>query len=64
MSKLISSTLALIAGTSAQDAKLFGAEFGFCPVRPEPVGNFEPERYQGTWFEIYRDKYLWYEKDV
>ena len=62
MSKLFYSTLALIAGTAAQDPTLFGLEFGFCPIRPEPVGNFEAKRYQGTWYEVKRDKYLWYEK--
>ena len=41
--------------------------FGFCPAPPElnPAGGkFEPELYAGTWYEIYRDKDLWYEKDV
>ena len=64
MSKLIKSTLALIAGVAAQDPNLFGLEFGFCPKKPVPVGNFEPTRYQGTWYEVKRDKYLWYEKDT
>ena len=36
-------------------------EAGFCPTDPEPVGNFEADRYQGNWFEQYRDKDLWYE---
>merc|ERR1712166_899126 len=25
------------------------------------MGNFEAERYQGNWYEQYRDKDLWYE---
>ena len=62
MSKLFA-TIALIATTSAQDNRL-GVEFGFCPTKPVPVGNFTPERYQGNWYEIKRDKYLWYERDV
>ena len=45
MSKLFKYTLALIGGVAAQDPNLFGLEFGFCPKKPEPVGNFEPERY-------------------
>ena len=63
MSKLFAATLALIATTTAQDNRL-GVEAGFCPTKPVPVGNFTPERYQGTWYEIKRDKYLWYERDV
>lgn len=62
--KLVTQTLALIGTVSAQAPNFFGAEFGFCPPKPEPIGNFEPERYQGTWYETFRDRYLWYEKDV
>ena len=37
---------------------------GWCPIfAPDPVGNFEPERYAGSWYEIKRDKDLWYENN-
>ena len=37
---------------------------GWCPIiPPDPVGNFQPERYAGNWYEIKRDKDLWYEQD-
>ena len=49
----------------AQGATFFDQlEFGYCPMAPKGVGNFDAEQYQGTWYEIYRDKYLWYETDV
>ena len=62
MSKLFYTTLALVAGSAARESIWSWLEFGFCPTKPEPVGNFEPERYQGNWYEIYRDKYLAYEQ--
>ena len=37
---------------------------GWCPIfAPDPVGNFQPERYAGNWYEIKRDKDLWYEQN-
>merc|ERR1712070_1256562 len=37
--------------------------FGWCPlVMPDPVGNFDIEKYMGTWYEIRRDKEVWYGK--
>ena len=55
----------LLASVSAQDGGFYN--FGFCPAPPElsPAGGkFEPEKYAGTWYEIYRDKDLWYEQNV
>merc|ERR1712070_80266 len=31
---------------------------------PDPVGHFEPSQYAGNWYEIKRDKDLWYEQNV
>lgn len=50
---LIAAFAALICSASA--------EFGICPPNPAGVGNFQPSKYQGSWYEIYRDKELWYE---
>ena len=62
MSKLFYTTLALVAASEAKESIFSWFEFGFCPTKPTPVGNFEPTRYQGNWYEIYRDKYLAYEQ--
>ena len=52
--------LTLIGTASASFVNL-----GWCPLKmPDPVGNFEPSRYAGNWYEIYRDKDLWYEQNV
>jgi lipocalin len=54
-------TLSALLGASVASAQL---AFGWCPLEmPTPVGNFEPEKYAGTWYEIMRDKDLWYEKN-
>ena len=36
-------------------------QFGPCPTPPETVKNFDLEQYKGNWYEIYRDKDVWYE---
>ena len=37
--------------------------WGFCPiVNPTPVGFFEVEKYAGNWYEIMRDKDVFYEQ--
>ena len=64
----VSKTLALasLGYVQAQGTGEF-LSFGFCPAAPElnPYGDkFEPEKYAGTWYEIVRDKDLWYEQDV
>ena len=39
--------------------------FGWCPWSiPEPVEDFQIYRYLDNWYEIYRDKGLWYEQDA
>ena len=36
--------------------------WGLCPlINPTPVMNFSVDGYIGSWYEIYRDKNLWYE---
>lgn len=39
---------------------------GWCPVfnAPKAVGNFQPEKYAGNWYEIRHDKDVWYQKDT
>ena len=49
--------IAMLAGASSA-----AMQWGWCGLDPAPVYNFSPERYAGTWYEIYRDKDLWYEK--
>ena len=56
--------VAASVGLAQAASPLDQLEFGFCPKKPKGVGNFDAEQYQGTWYEIYRDKYLWYETDV
>ena len=31
-------------------------QWGWCPHRPDPVGDFEIERYMGVWYQIRVDK--------
>ncbi len=39
--------------------------WGFCPFQnPTPVMNFDIGRYAGNWYEITRDKDLWYENNL
>ena len=57
--------MALIASANASFFdKLMAFNFGACPSPPKAVGNFEPEKYSGTWYEIFRDKNIWYESDT
>ena len=38
--------------------------WGLCPLmNPTPVMNFTIDRYVGNWYEITRDKDVWYEND-
>ncbi len=35
--------------------------WGVCPImNPTPVMNFDINRYVGNWYEIIRDKDVWY----
>jgi lipocalin len=43
---------------SIMDANLYP---GPCPAKPDVVKNFSKERYQGTWYEIYKDRSTWYQ---
>ena len=56
----------MLAGTTQAWNPFTALNLGFCPWNifnmPKAVGNFDPERYKGTWYEIYRDKDLWYEQ--
>ena len=57
--------MALIASANASFFdKLMAIQLGACPSPPNAVGNFEPEKYSGTWYEIFRDKNIWYESDT
>ena len=39
--------------------------WGWCPfTKPSAVGNFDVNRYTGSWYEIIRDKDLWYENGL
>ena len=38
--------------------------WGLCPFNPTPVTNFDIDRYVGNWYEIIRDKDLWYENGL
>ena len=58
---------ALIVGTAEAGDPISAVKLGWCPWNvfnmPPAVGDFKPERYAGTWYEIWRDKDLWYEQD-
>ena len=58
----------MLAGSAQAFNPLNALNLGFCPFGlfnlPPAVGNFDPERYAGTWYEIYRDKDVWYEQNV
>ena len=58
----------LISGAIAEDTRRpdrsplkANWEAGPCPPLPSGVENFSKERYQGNWFEVYRDRSTWYE---
>ena len=53
------SKLAFAAALSTASAGY--VSWGSCPDMPEPVGNFDADAYAGNWYEIYRDKDVWYE---
>ena len=54
---------ATLGHVQAQEGTFYN--FGFCPSWPViDREEFKPELYAGTWFEIARDKDLWYEQDV
>jgi len=38
--------------------------YGHCQGNVEPVGNFIATKYNGTWYEIYRDRTVPYEKNA
>ena len=56
-------TAAVMSATSVSQVNAYWG-IGWCPFfAPEPVGNFQPEQYAGNWYEIKRDKDLWYENE-
>ena len=62
MSLKYSATAALLSASVSSVNGYWGV--GWCPIfAPDPVGNFEPSQYAGNWYEIKRDKDLWYEND-
>ena len=64
--KLTTSLVVLTAMSLSNVNAYWG--IGWCPIfAPDPVkpnGDFEVEKYMGNWYEIKRDKDLWYEKDT
>ena len=42
-------------------------DWGWCPWwwnKPVPVKNFDKNAYLGNWYELFRDKEVWYEQNV
>ena len=61
MAKSTRSSLALIISLIST-VQCFGwqAEWGMCPQDPKGIDNFNYQRFLGNWYELYRDKDLWY----
>ena len=49
-------TVALSASSA-----LAGPHFRGCPKDFSPMETFDVERYAGTWYEVARDKFTWFE---
>ena len=54
-------TSGLFLANLVDQACAFG--WGWCPEKPEPTGNFDVQRYMGRWYEIKRDKDVWYQQN-
>ena len=53
----------ILLGVSAVQASWYG--FGTCPDTNTMVtGSLDQEKYEGNWYEIYRDKDVLYEKNL
>ena len=51
VTKMAMCASALIVGAvSAEEEATSWWHWGWCPHRPDPVGNFEIERYMGKWY--------------
>ena len=53
---------ALLAITFISEVSSFGwqLEWGICPDDPKGISDFSMQRFMGNWYELYRDKDLWY----
>ena len=60
--KMTISRYALLAAATATIGEVNAYwGIGWCPIfAPDPVGDFLPERYAGNWYEIKKDKDVWY----